>query len=47
MVLTYAAPVTAGTEVQVESGIHIGAEQPIALQTGTYVVTASAPARGT
>ena len=43
VVLTYASSVTAGTEVQVQSGIHVGAELPTSVQTGTYVVTATAP----
>jgi hypothetical protein len=43
VVLAYASSVTAGTEVQVPSGIFVGAELPTSAQTGTYVVTASAP----
>ena len=31
---------TAGTEVQVQSGIYVGGELPTSVQTGTYVVTA-------
>lgn len=44
VVLTYGGAVSAGTEVQIESGIHIGSELPTGSQTGTYVVTAAAPA---
>ena len=43
VVFTYGAAVTAGTEVQVLSGIYVGAELATSAQTGTYVVTASAP----
>lgn len=43
VVFTYGAAVPAQTEIQVQSGIHVGAQQAASLQTGTYVVTASAP----
>ena len=41
--LTYTGAVAAGTELQVPSGIFIGADQPTTSQTGSYVVTATAP----
>lgn len=44
VVFTYGVAVTAGAEIQVPNGIHVGAEQPTSSQTGTYVVTAMAPA---
>lgn len=43
VVFTYGSAVAAQTELQVESGIHVGAQLPSATQTGTYVVTAAAP----
>jgi hypothetical protein len=43
VLLTYASSVAAGTEVQVPAGVFVGAELPTSTQTGTYVVTASAP----
>jgi hypothetical protein len=43
VLFTYGPAVPAQTEIQVQPGIHVGAQLPAAAQTGTYVVTAAAP----
>lgn len=43
VVMTYGPAIAAGTEVQVQSGIFVGAAQSTATQSGSYVLTAAAP----